>query len=226
MIRLATGMTPEVLSGEEEARLGFVGASYFTECKEGVLIDIGGASTEFVRFENSQPVQLASMPLGCLSLYTRFVEKVIPTDQERKKIKKEIRGQLDAAGFNPESGFSFPLMIGIGGTARAAHKLSCELFSLPKDQYEIKSEYVKKILYELRHNENKIYRTIYKLIPERVLTISAGLMILNQAVRLFDCDSIFVSGYGVREGYLIDRVIKGVNITRARGACGYGDMYA
>ena len=206
MIRHATGLLPAVLSGEEEALLDFMGASHFTECKDGILIDIGGASTEFVRFENAQPVQLASMPVGCLNLYAGFVDKVIPTEKERKKIRKEIRVHLDKLGWTAEK--NFPLIIGIGGTVRAAHKLSCGLFSLSKDQNEMPAIYVRKILNDLKQNENRIFHTVYKLIPERTLTIYPGLMILNETIKRFGCKSIFVSGYGVREGYLIDRILK------------------
>ena len=222
IIEQTTGLRPIVLCGEEEARLDFIGASHFTECTDGILIDIGGASTELVRFENAQPVQLASMPIGCLNLFAKFVDNVIPTEKERKKIKKEIREQFGALGWNAEE--KFPLMIGIGGTVRAAHKLSCGLFSLPKDQNEMTASFVKKILDELKQNENKIFHTVYKLIPERTLTIYTGLMILNEAIKRFGSESIFVSGYGVREGYLIDRILKEGDAAGADGTCGYGAL--
>ena len=205
-IQQTTGLLPELLSGEEEARLDFIGASHFTECKDGILIDIGGASTEFVQFEDAQPVRLASIPVGCLNLYTKFVSEMIPNGKEQKKIKKEIRGQLDSLGWFAEK--KYPLIIGIGGTVRAAHKLSHGLFSLPLDNKEIEAGFIKDILSKLINNENGIYRTVYKLIPERTLTIFTGLMILNEAIKKFRCKSIFVSSYGIREGYFIDRILK------------------
>lgn len=205
-IHVSTGLLPDVLTGEEEARLDFIGASRFMECTEGILIDIGGASTELVRFQNAQPVQLASMPIGCLNLFAKFVAKVIPTDMERKAIKKEIKEQLRNIGWDEKE--TLPLMIGVGGTMRAAHKLSCSLFSIPKEQNEIKAVYIREILRELKHNENEIYHTVYRLIPERTLTISTGLLILHEAIKKFDSDTIFISNYGVREGYFIDRILK------------------
>lgn len=213
MIKFASGLIPEILSGEEEARLDFTGASHYVECKDGILIDIGGASTELVLIENSQPLKLASRPIGCLSLYTDFVGQVIPTERDRKKIKKEIRDQLDSIRWSEREGY--PLMIGIGGTVRAAHKLSSYLFSVPKEQKTMQAGYVKEILKRLKRNEDEIFRTVYKLIPERTLTIFPGLMILNEAIKKFGCESISVSGYGVREGYLIDRILKEGEIVSA-----------
>ena len=48
---------------------------------------------------------------------------------------------------------------------------------------------------------------VYKTIPERLMTISTGLMILRQAIEKFGCETISVSNFGVREGFLIERVL-------------------
>lgn len=207
MIQQSSGLLPVVLSGEEEARLDFIGVtSHFSDLKDGLLIDIGGASTELIRFEDAEPVQLVSMPIGCLNLYTKFVGEVIPTDNERKRIKKEILDKLNKLKWDTDR---IPdLMIGVGGTVRAARKLSRELFSLPKDQKEMNAAYIKKILERIRDNKDDIYLTINKVIPERTSTIYTGLMILNEAIKKFRCESILVSDYGIREGYLVDKVLK------------------
>ena len=146
------------------------------------------------------------MPMGCLSLFTKFVGKATPTDMERKTIKKEIKKQFHNIGWDDQE--ALPLMIGVGGTMRAAHKLSCSLFSITKEQNEINAACIREILRELKDNENEIYHTVYKLIPERTLTISTGLLILNEAIKKFNCENIFISKYGAREGYFIDRIVK------------------
>jgi exopolyphosphatase/guanosine-5'-triphosphate,3'-diphosphate pyrophosphatase len=205
-IQRSCGFLPEVLTGEEEARLDFIGASHFTRCDNGVLIDIGGASTELVHFQDLQPKELVSIPIGCLNLYTQFVDKMIPTDKERKKVKKEIKAQFEKyIRWNIKE--NLPLMIGVGGTVRAAYKLSCDLFMLPSDQPKIQTAYIKKTLQILKHNESNVYQTVYRQIPERAQTISTGLLILKEAINHFRCDTLLVSSFGVREGYLIDRVL-------------------
>lgn len=223
-IRQTIGFLPEVLSGDEEARLDFIGASHFTQCRDGLLVDIGGASTEFVRFVNAQPERLASIPVGCLNLYTKFVQNMTPTEKEQKKIKKEIRRQLDLLGWYADE--HFPLIIGIGGTVRAAYKLSCGLFSLPPDQHVIDAHFIKEILDKLKNNEDEIYHTVYKYIPERTLTIFTGLMVFQEVIKRFGCKSIFVSGYGVREGYFMDRIVKEGDAGRAGNIDGYDGIHA
>jgi exopolyphosphatase/pppGpp-phosphohydrolase len=44
------------------------------------------------------------------------------------------------------------------------------------------------------------------------------LLILNEAIKKFGCKTIFVSGYGVREGYFADRVLKEGNAANAEGS--------
>jgi exopolyphosphatase/guanosine-5'-triphosphate,3'-diphosphate pyrophosphatase len=207
-IRLITGILPEVLSGEEEARLDYVGASHAMACQDGLLIDIGGASTELVIFRECQLVECVSIPMGCLSLYHRFIKKAIPTERERKELKREIRERL-AEYVTWELTGDLPLMVGVGGTVRAALKLSKDLFGLADDHQEVRAVFVRDILRDMKRDDNHLYRHINKRIPERALTICPGLMILREAMRLFQCEGLTVSPFGVREGYLIDHVLKG-----------------
>ena len=201
-----TGLTPDVLEGETEAALGFAGASQYVNCDNGVMIDIGGASTEIVLFRDYRVVNLVSLPIGCLNLAVKYVSEIIPTKSEMKKIAAAISDQFSKIDWETDA--DYPLMIGVGGTLRAALKLSRSVFDLPEEQNSIETRYIKKITKLLMDNKNDIYHTTYKTIPERLMTILPGLAILRFAIKKFECKTIMVSGYGVREGYLMDRVLK------------------
>lgn len=61
-IRKAAGFPIEVVSGEEEAMYGFIGAATDVPLKEGVFVDIGGASTgnfRVLRGKNAEGIQLS-----------------------------------------------------------------------------------------------------------------------------------------------------------------------
>lgn len=75
VIRAATGYSVEVISGEDEALFGYAGAMQELHLTGGAFLDIGGASTEIVTFEDGKPVDFASFPIGSLSLYRRCVKK-------------------------------------------------------------------------------------------------------------------------------------------------------
>ena len=89
-IKERTGIVPEVLFGDEEARLDFIGVKNSCELSRGVLIDIGGGSTELVLFENGEIKRLTSIPIGALNLQNKSVKGIIATDRELKKMKKII----------------------------------------------------------------------------------------------------------------------------------------
>ncbi|MDR2719551.1 MAG: phosphatase [Nitrososphaerota archaeon] len=201
-----TGLVPDVLEGETEATLGFVGASQYVNCDNGVMIDIGGASTELVLFRNYRVVNLISLPIGCLNLFVKYVNGIIPTKSEMKQIKATISNQFSK--INWETDTNYPLMIGVGGTLRATLKLSRNIFDLPQEQNSIETRHIKKITKLLTDNKNGIYHTAYKTIPERLMTILPGLSILRHAIKKFECKTITVSEYGIREGYLMDMVLK------------------
>ena len=89
-IQTATGFSVEVLSGTEEALLGYYGAGLEVHCTSGAFLDIGGGSTEVVVFDQGQPVQSASFRMGSLSLYRSYVKKILPGDGALKRMKEAI----------------------------------------------------------------------------------------------------------------------------------------
>jgi len=200
-----TSLTPDIIDGDEEAALGFAGASRYFDCNDGIMIDIGGASTELVLFRDGQPVNLTSLPIGCLNLCAKYVSEIIPNKQERKRIKEDIAGQFAKIDWTPYE--NLPVMVGIGGTLRATLRLSHALFGTEESNDTIPSSRVKDIIRLMVNNEDQIYFKVFKAIPERLMTITTGLYILQRAIATFGSESISVSNYGVREGYLIEKVL-------------------
>lgn len=121
LIRAATGYSVEVISGEDEALLGYAGAMQELHLTGGAFLDIGGASTEIVTFDAGTPVDFASFPMGSLSLYRRCVKKILPGEGSLKRLRQVIGETFHVS----EGAFaSRPLLVGVGGTARAALKLA------------------------------------------------------------------------------------------------------
>lgn len=208
-----------VLNGEEEATLDFIGATKAMEMKNGILIDIGGASTELVVYQNKQILKVLSMPIGSLNAYDLFVDSLLPNKQERKLIKQATLAEL-----NKSSDFNFgqyDFICGVGGTVRAAGKINNFLFNLPSSNAEIKVPNVKKMIKLLENDEeadvisNDTLDILLKVVPDRVRTILPGMIILNTLAKHFKSESIYVSTSGVREGYLYDRVLNPASASAA-----------
>jgi len=204
-IRESTGVQVDVISGEEEGVLDYVGATYALNITDGLLVDIGGGSTELVSYKNGQIVNSISMPIGSLSLFTKHVSKLIPKKSEREAIVEEIRSELAKISGNEEG--AFEEICGVGGTIRATGKLMNDLLETEvKNSMDYKQ--LEKLLKLLNNRKKETYRRILRVVPDRIHTIIPGMMILDEIAKHFESELIQISNYGVREGYLYSKVLK------------------
>ncbi len=92
------GITPEVISGEEEAKLSFLGATHALSKSNGpfLVIDIGGGSTEFV-FGVEQVEAARSVNIGCVRMSERHFKNDPPTQSEIEGARIDIRNAIALA---------------------------------------------------------------------------------------------------------------------------------
>lgn len=207
-----TGVPITVISGSEEATLDFVGATHAMETEDGLLIDIGGASTELVIYKNAEIVNAISIPLGSLNACSQYVHGLLPDKSERKAIKEAVLAELD--DYIELDSEKQPVICGVGGTIRAARKINNYLFNLPMENVEIKAPNVKKMIKLLENDEDdhlissETLEILLKTVPDRIGTILPGMIILHTIIKYFKSETIVVSNSGVREGYLYSKVLK------------------
>ncbi len=202
-----SGMDIRVISGEMEAELDFIGASHAMEnMQDGMLVDIGGGSTELVPYRDGKMLNAVSLPFGSLNTYDRFVSNILPTAKERKAIKKAVKAALDLLPGEYEKG-GYPVICGVGGTARAANKLAIDMFRLPGEETSIDVENLERIIKILENGEKDSVPVdaldiLIRVIPYRVRTILPGMIVLQTIAKYFGSSRIDVTASGVREGYL------------------------
>lgn len=204
-IKAVTGYDVEVVSGEEEALYGYYGAMQEFNLSSGVFVDIGGASTEVVCFENSKVLSKASFPIGSLSLYKECVKNIFPGRGSVKRIHKAITAEINKQS-KIEIEEKYPLVC-VGGTARAVLRIIKKLYNLSEDCQTVTKNQLEKLSNQLQKGEEDIIKLILKLEPERIHTIVPGIMILQHICQLFNSNIIIVSKYGVREGYLCQKIL-------------------
>ena len=203
-IRKASGIDLRVLSGEEEAVYGYVGATRGMPAERGVLADIGGGSTELVFYRDGAIQQALSMPVGSLNMYAKYVKALVPTGRELRIISRAVREKLDRID---RAAAEYELICGVGGTIRAACKLNNEIFGAPPSNRALKVENIGKIIETVRSNDKKSLTHILKVAPERIHTVIPGMAILQTIAGYFRCKTVNVSSYGVREGYLYQNLL-------------------
>ena len=210
IIRAATGYSVEVLSGESEALLGYAGAMQELHLRSGAFLDIGGASTEIVTFDEGKPVDFASFPIGSLSLYRRCVKSILPGQGSLKRLQQEIDKTIQPGH---AALAERPLLVGVGGTARAAFKLAQHYYKISSDCHTITAGQLNGLCSFLCSGKKEASDLILRLEAERIHTLVPGVLILQHIFQLFGAQQLIISKYGVREGYLCKKILQNNIVT-------------
>ncbi|SHI21040.1 exopolyphosphatase / guanosine-5'-triphosphate,3'-diphosphate pyrophosphatase [Sporobacter termitidis DSM 10068] len=205
-IRDASGFAVEILSGEEEATLDFYGAVHATDVTDGLLVDIGGGSTELVSFEHRVVSGAVSMPVGSLNLSLRHVTSIIPDEDAFKKIRQDVQDELKKL---KSTLGSQKTICGVGGTVRAARKVYNDMYGKSGDNMEMETDKFVKILSAYKKDSRSVMQRVMQLAPDRIHTVITGMLVLATVAKEFKAEKIVVSTYGVREGYFYHKILGG-----------------
>lgn len=200
----AAGCPVDVISGRKEAVLDYVGATWGRQSGSGLIVDIGGGSTELTFFDEGSITRAVSLPIGSLNMFTSRVEWLLPTGDERAKIQKRALREIRAAA--PELP-PRPVICGVGGTARACLRLAQATFKPAPQDDTLSAFMLGELLRRYSQPSRETLRALLRTVPERIHTILPGMIILSCVVQSFGSECIQVSRYGVREGYLISEVL-------------------
>ena len=202
-LRKRVPFSVELLSEEEEGLADLEGALIDHSFTDGLVIDIGGGSTELVALQNNEVLFAKALKLGSLNAYLQFVSKVFPKKKELKSLTQEVKSQIKALKL---PGFSSTYIYGIGGTVRATRKLAIALLQLPSETQELNLKHIQTLIELLVEREKETYLKLIQIIPERIHTILPGLKILEIVMKTFGQTLCIVVDKGVREGYLLKKL--------------------
>lgn len=187
----------QLLTGEEEAMCDFFGASLDSTLEDGLLIDIGGGSTELVRFTNSNEIlDACSIPLGCVRLQ-QMKQPNIAAKEAIQKVKQQHPSLTPCTQ-----------AIGVGGTIRAC-RMACNL--LHHSGHTFTSEDVYDLYTGLQENRKEYWEAVHKTVTaDRIPVLLPGLSMFAELSKAFGITHFHNSEYGVREGFLLHFVLKRV----------------
>ncbi len=206
LIKDRTGIAVDVLSGEEEAALDFIGATHSLDVTEGAVIDIGGGSPELVAFADNKILAASSMPIGSLNLYLKHVDALLPTARERRHIEKITLKELTALNLCKKA--NTECICGVGGTVRATLKLCNDIFDLPAGNRVIETDMILSLLERFKTADKPTIRKIVQIVPDRIHTVLPGMIVLGTLCKKLGGKQVLVSKYGAREGYLYKNILK------------------
>ena len=110
------GARPELLSGEEEAALSFLGATAgLREPTPYLVVDVGGGSTEFV-VGSEKPEGLISIDIGCVRLTEQFLHGDPPEPEELSNAVSAVRDYLADVDREVPGIAGAATLVGLAGT--------------------------------------------------------------------------------------------------------------
>lgn len=207
-IEKRTGISLRVISGDEEATFDFIGATHNRKDGSGLLVDIGGGSTEIVSYEHREIRFKISVPMGALSLRTDLVHGFLPSAAECQAMKAKAERMFDQVrGLQQHCA---PAIIGMGGTFKSACALYNRLYHC--DRYNTRMDVLKieQMISEFQRDipltEEKTI-VLMKAVPDRMHTIISGLIIADVLASRLGSSRISYSDTGVREGFICAEIL-------------------
>jgi exopolyphosphatase/guanosine-5'-triphosphate,3'-diphosphate pyrophosphatase len=205
-IKIKFGISVEIISGDEEARLSFLAVQSSLDIRYGnfLIFDIGGGSTEFISGNDGKIQQKISLTIGVV----RLTEDILISDPVKQQ-------ECDAANKIVQNTFSAIAManpvdrlIGVGATLTTlgAMKLKMENYD-PEIIHgaELSFSDVEGLLSLLQSKTIAERKKIVGLEPRRADVILAGAMIVSNIMNKINAAEVIISDRGVRHGFLIDR---------------------
>jgi exopolyphosphatase / guanosine-5'-triphosphate,3'-diphosphate pyrophosphatase len=199
------GLEPHVLTGDEEARLTFLGATSERDPQDDtptLVIDIGGGSTELVIGRGREAEFHVSTQAGVVRQTERHIDSDPPTEAEQDELARDVRAILEQ-GVPDEQRERVRHAIAVAGTATSLAAIAQELDPYDPDKvhgYVINEAQRNEIRTRLAAMTLEQRRHVAGLDPARAPTIVAGVIILTEAMALFGIDRVEVSEHDILRG--------------------------
>lgn len=205
-LRERFALTARVIDGEEEARLTYLGATSERLPTETTLIlDIGGGSTELVIGMGEEISFHASLQAGVVRHTERHLSNDPPATVELETLAADVRGLIEAAVVNQVDDIP-KAAIAVAGTPTSLAAMEMELDPYDPKQvhgHVLSLQSIQRLLSQLASAPLAERTEIVGMHPDRAPTIIAGVVILIEAMRIFELDQIRVSEHDILYGIAI-----------------------
>lgn len=185
------GVDARTISGDEEARLTFLGATAGrNDDRETVVIDIGGGSTEYVLGNaGERPSFHTSTQMGSVRFTERFLHTDPPRHEDMAELAEAVRQTI------PDLGAEHAIAVAGTATSLAAIDGADEVHG-----YRLALASCERIAAMLASKTVEERRHIRGLHPDRAPTIVAGAVILTESIRALGLQEVEVSDRDILHG--------------------------
>jgi exopolyphosphatase/guanosine-5'-triphosphate,3'-diphosphate pyrophosphatase len=205
-VRGRSGVTIEVIPGEEEGRLAYLAAKAGLGLTEGsvVVFDTGGGSTQFTFGHGSEVDEQFSLNIGAVRLTTELGLGGPVTREQLDEALVAIAGEFGRLDGVP----SPDALVGMGGAITNMTAVMLGLAPYDPDVVQgaaLSRAAVDRQIELYRSYDVEARRQIVGLQPKRADVILAGACVVSTVMDKLGWDVLSVSDRGLRHGVLLER---------------------
>ncbi|QFU09340.1 Guanosine-5'-triphosphate,3'-diphosphate pyrophosphatase [Rhodobacteraceae bacterium THAF1] len=198
-IEALTGITINIIDGEEEARLSAQGVFVGWPDAKGLVCDIGGSSMELAEVGDGRVGQRMTTPLGPLRLQG--------VTGGKKALQAHISDHVAALGkrFGPDHDRLFL----VGGSWRAIARIDMERRGYPLHvlhEYRMSPKQVRETVKYIHDRSVDELRDSTGIGESRMSLVHLASTVLKTLVKQLKPKEIAISSYGIREGVLYEQM--------------------
>ncbi len=204
-----TGLTARVVTGQEEARLIYLGVRHSMDLSDrpALVVDVGGGSVELIAGNRDTMVQGQSLKLGAIRLKDLYLEQDPPTKPMLRDMGKAIDAQLQSAlkHFKTKQ---FDRLVGTSGMiGNLAEIIYLRRTGQPIPQLNLATVTLKEVAAVERlliDARPKARLAIPGLDPKRVDTLLPATTVVRSLMEHLDQDQMTISDKAIRDGLIYD----------------------
>jgi exopolyphosphatase/guanosine-5'-triphosphate,3'-diphosphate pyrophosphatase len=204
------GVRPELLRGNEEGTLSFVGATSDLDPASGpwLIVDIGGGSTEMVvgPAPDGGPAAVHSLDLGCVRVTERFLHSDPPPPEELAAAREFTGGLIRRARAEEPEYQRAASLVGLAGTVSCLSAVDQRIDTYDRAQLHhhlLSAGSVANLLESLSSVPAAERRRIPGVEPARADVIVGGTLILDEVMKAFGFAECLTSEADILDGLLI-----------------------
>jgi exopolyphosphatase/guanosine-5'-triphosphate,3'-diphosphate pyrophosphatase len=202
-VREQAGIEPELLTGEEEAALSFLGATADLDAPAPYLVvDIGGGSTEFV-LGTDTPQDLVSIDVGCVRVTEQFLHGDPPEPEELSNAVAIVRDHLADVERAIPGAVDAATLVGLAGTVTTVAAVEMGLLEYDRDKihhFRLAKSAAEDVFRTLATEATAVRAHNPGLEPGRVDVIVGGALVLVTILRVLGFDEVLVSEADILDG--------------------------
>ncbi len=204
-VRNQLNMEIRIITGLEEAYYDYFGIVNTLNLSDGLIMDIGGSSTELILVSGREIKNSISLPFGAISLSQMFHLEHAVHEQTKKELHHFLLNHFNKIkwiqGGQP--------LIGIGGSFRNIGKIDRKLQKYPLDithNYSLSDSSLQNIYHMVSELSSEERKEIKGLSKDRADILPGAISEIAVILEITGIHEIIISGSGLREGLLYEHL--------------------